>query len=300
MARPTFPPLEDDFTRALLRSADGDEPSSAAYAKAATALGVGAGLGVGASLAAPSLVAAGAAGVARWSGSTAARLWALGMSGALLVSGGALLLNARAPSGIGKDSTRADVKQGVALLAARPLEASPAPVAPSVEAAPLPVAPQPAVELDADELAAEAATAQAAARVASAAVPGGDLARAASLAAPSSPHVAGSVVRRAARTAPDALGSSSSSLAEQVQSLDRARVALGSADAGTALSEIEHYRKAWPSGVFLTEASVLEIEALAVRGQRSLAAARAAAFVAAHPDSPQAERLRRLIPAPKP
>jgi hypothetical protein len=66
------------------------------------------------------------------------------------------------------------------------------------------------------------------------------------------------------------------------------------------LSEIEHYRKAWPLGVFLTEASVLEIEALAVRGQRSLAASRAAAFVAAHPDSPQAERLRRLIPAQQP
>jgi hypothetical protein len=86
-------------------------------------------------------------------------------------------------------------------------------------------------------------------------------------------------------------------LAEQVQSLDRARVALGTGDAGAALIEIAHYRNAWPQGVFLTEASVLEIEALALRGERSLAAARAAAFVAAHPDSPQAERLRRLIPA---
>ncbi|MET0790296.1 MAG: hypothetical protein ABW061_02130, partial [Polyangiaceae bacterium] len=64
--------------------------------------------------------------------------------------------------------------------------------------------------------------------------------------------------------------------------------------------EIAYYRKAWPRGVFLTEASVLEIEALAARGERSLAAARAAAFVAAQPDSPQAERLRRLIPASKP
>jgi TolA-binding protein len=88
-------------------------------------------------------------------------------------------------------------------------------------------------------------------------------------------------------------------LPEQVQSLDRARVALGSGDAGTALQEIAHYRKAWPRGVFLTEASVLEIEALAARGERSSAAARAAAFVAAHPDSPQAERLRRLIPPEK-
>jgi hypothetical protein len=88
--------------------------------------------------------------------------------------------------------------------------------------------------------------------------------------------------------------SSDSSLAEQVQSLDRARVALGSGDPASALHEIARYRAAWPDGVFLTEASVLEIEALAARGERSLAATRAAAFVAAHPDSPQADRLRAL------
>src|SRR4051812_49565508 len=93
MSRPTFPPLEDEFTRALLRSAEGDEPSSTAYTKAATALGIGAGLGVGASLAAPSVIAAGAAGAARWSGSPALRLWALGGSCAVLICGGALLLN---------------------------------------------------------------------------------------------------------------------------------------------------------------------------------------------------------------
>jgi hypothetical protein len=93
--------------------------------------------------------------------------------------------------------------------------------------------------------------------------------------------------------------STGSSLAEQVQSLDRARVALGSGDSSSALREIARYRAAWPDGVFLTEASVLEIEALAARGERSLARARAADFVEAHPDSPQADRLRTLIPAKK-
>jgi hypothetical protein len=78
--------------------------------------------------------------------------------------------------------------------------------------------------------------------------------------------------------------------------LDRARVALGTGDSSSALREIARYRAAWPEGVFLTEASVLEIEALAARGERSLAATRAADFVAAHPDSPQAGRLRALIP----
>ncbi|MEO6599937.1 MAG: hypothetical protein ABIQ16_08715, partial [Polyangiaceae bacterium] len=214
---------------------------------------------------------------------TAARLWALGVSGALLVGGGALLLNPRAPSGV------VHLEKGA--------------VAPSLGASPPPAAPQPAADLDADELAAEAATAEAAAGtgLALAAAPSvlaGAPPQSASLPAPSSPHVTGSGVRRAAHSAPS--GALGSSLAEQVQSLDRARVALGSGDAGTALSEIEHYRRAWPGGVFLTEASVLEIEALAARGQHSLAASRAAAFVAAHPDSPQAERLRRLIPDPNP
>jgi outer membrane protein assembly factor BamD (BamD/ComL family) len=84
----------------------------------------------------------------------------------------------------------------------------------------------------------------------------------------------------------------SSSLPEQVSSLDRARVALNSGDPGAALAEIARYRSAWPRGVFLTEASVLEIEALAKRGEVALASRRAQAFVTAHPDSPQVERVR--------
>ncbi len=88
-----------------------------------------------------------------------------------------------------------------------------------------------------------------------------------------------------------------STLTEQVQSLDRARVALGSGDVSAALLEIAHYRRAWPTGVFLTEASVLEIQALDQRGDHALAAERAKAFVSAHPESPRVEHLRALIPA---
>jgi len=77
-------------------------------------------------------------------------------------------------------------------------------------------------------------------------------------------------------------------------------LALAAHNPSSALSEIARYRAAWPDGVFLTEASVLEVEALAAQGERSRAQARAADFVAAHPDSPQADRLRALIPAKKP
>ena len=289
MSRSTFPPLEDDFTRALLRSADGDEPSKAAYAKAATALGVGAGLGVGASLAAPSAVAAGAAGAARWSGITAARLAALGVSGALLVAGGALLLRSQ-PS---RPPT-----------AHRPNKPAISPSLPTVTA----------TAANANESAPGSTRVEATPLVAPSAGSAGSANKgldAASLPATpgSSPSVARSGAANAAGSARHRPGhgfsgsaqgaSSGSSLAEQVQSLDRARVALGSGDAGTALREIAHYRKSWPHGVFLTEASVLEIEALAARGERSLAAVRAAAFVAAHPDSPQVGRLRALIPVEK-
>jgi len=257
--RQSLPPLEDDFTRALLRSAEVDEPSSAAYTKVAAGLGVGTALGVGASLPVPAAVLAGASGAsawARWSGTLAGKLTLLGVSGALLLGAGVAFLRHRSTS--------------------RPLVARSA----------LVVAPAPAVVV-----ALQPAFEPSLAAVASAAPP---------LHANADGRAAHALVRPARAVVRAGSSSTSSSLSEQVQSLDRARVALGSGDAGAALLEIAHYRKAWPRGVFLTEASVLEIEALAKRGERSLAAARAQAFVAAHPDSPQAERLRALIPAGQP
>ena len=271
MDRSSLPPLEDDFTRALLGSAESDAPSNAAYAKAAASLGVG--LGVGASLPVPAAVAlgaAGGAGLARSSSSLAAKLLALGVTGALFVGAGVLLVRNSEPA-----------KPGAGTATLRP---SHAPAAPAIrEQAPAARGlPSRQVEASVPPLGSGSASAAAKAKPAP---------RVAPLAAV---HPLG----RARRVSP-ARVSADSSLAEQVQSLDRARVALGSGDSSAVLREIAHYRAAWPNGVFLTEASVLEIEALAARGERSLAQARAADFVAAHPDSPQAARLRSLIPAQK-
>jgi len=292
MARSSFPPQDNDFARALLLSAEHDEPSAAAYAKAASALGVGFGAGLGASVAAPAIAAASMAGVgtaARWSGSVAARLAALGVSGALLVGAGAFVLHPRsAPSsarpGRSPEVSRASLSR---VLPARPAEprAMPAPAqlvpAPAAQLVP---APAQLVPAPAQLVPAPAAPGSAIAAKSAPATPPGALPPASRPQLPRPVSVKAPVAAR-------------SSLAEQVQSLDRARVALGSADPGAALREIAHYRQAWPDGVFLTEASVLEIEALAARGERSLAAARASAFVAAHPDSPQVGRLRALMPA---
>jgi hypothetical protein len=260
--RRSLPPLEDDFTQALLRSAEVDEPSSAAYAKVAAALGVGTALGVGASLPAPAALVAGASGasaLARWSGTLAGKLTLLGVSGALLLGAGVELLRHRSAS--------EPLAARSALAVAPTLTPVPAP---AVAVAPRPVSVEPSLAV---------------------------VASAAPLHARSDGSTAHSVMRPAHAALRAASGSSPSSLSEQVQSLDRARVALGSGNTSAALIEIAHYRSAWPKGVFLTEASVLEIEALAKRGEHSLAAIRAQAFVAAHPDSPQAERLRALIPA---
>jgi len=282
MSRGSLPPLEDDFSRALLGSAEADAPSNAAYAKVAAALGVGVGLGVGASLPAPAAVAVGAAGVAgasRWSSSFAAKLLALGASGALFVGAGALLLRGGAQ--------RAEA-------------VTPSGLAPAPHVASTVTEPPRAVASPRSEPASPAAPAIA--PVVSAATQGAE--RLSSTAAAGKPLAVQLPARRTAHASSAASASSprastSSSLAEQVQSLDRARVALGSRDPASALREIARYRAAWPDGVFLTEASVLEIEALAARGERSLARARAADFVDAHPDSPQADRLRALIPAKK-
>jgi hypothetical protein len=280
MSRGSLPPLEDDFSRALLGSAEADAPTSAGYAKVAAALGVGVGLGVGASLPAPAAaVAVGAAGVAggaRWSSTLGVKLFALGASGALIVGAGAFLLHgshqpdAVNPSGV--SSAQHVASRAVQAPPASPRTDSERPALLGISPAPSPAAPS----------AERASTATAAA-----------------LRSPAVRLPARRTAHGAPASSASARASTSSSLAEQVQSLDRARVALGSGDSSSALREIARYRAAWPDGVFLTEASVLEIEALAARGERSLARARAADFVEAHPDSPQADRLRALVPAKK-
>lgn len=301
MSRSTLPPVEDEFTRALLRSAEADEPSKLAYAKAAAELGlgvgVGVGLGVGASVS-PTALAAGAAALtsaARWSSSTLARFVAFGVSGVLLV-GGVTYLLARStatqpPAPSVKHGLMANARSAPAALAVRAVQRAQSHVAARAAAEPS-VPPQPAATASAGLqhagplLGARPSEIQNRRRTTLGVERGSALAKA---------HAAPS--HRVSPASSAALSpATGSSLAEQVQSLDRARVALGSGNPSAALREISFYRGAWPNGVFLTEASVLEIEALAARGERSLAGLRARAFVAAHPDSPQADRLRALIP----
>jgi hypothetical protein len=273
--RRSLPPYEDELSLALLRSAEHDEPPAAAYSKVAAALGVSAAVGLGASVPAQAALASGglsASAAARWSGSLFAKVAVVGLSSVLLIAGGVALARHRS-------SVNARAR-----VAARSATVSPStPLAPAdsvhragalAHAVPMPTPTNPVTSVIAPvrELASPASAPVAAPAVKSAAAPSAQL-----------------PLRVSVRT-PKA-----SSLPEQVLSLDRARVALDAGDSAAALAEISHYRSAWPRGVFLTEASVIEIEALAKRGEIALAGTRAQAFVTAHPDYPQAERLRALI-----
>ena len=87
----------------------------------------------------------------------------------------------------------------------------------------------------------------------------------------------------------------SSALAEQVATLDRARAALASGDAATALHEIAACEARYPRGALVEEAEVLRIEALLAEGDRAAAARVGARFLSAHPSSPHAAHVRALV-----
>ena len=294
--RRSLPPHEDELSLALLRSADRDEPSHAAYAKVATTLGVGAAVGLGASLPAPAALASAGLSVsslARWSGSLFGKLVLAGVSGALLVAGAWTLLTRHraANDGAGR----------VAVLSAPHATTLPAPANPAIAGNTTPPsvvavsAAQSAAPVDA--VAVTPSTAVSSSNVVPSNAPPSNVAPGNREVIANSATAAKSALTQLGARPPGEHVARASSLPEQVLSLDRARVALNSGDPSGALLEIAHYRSAWPKGVFLTEASVLEIEALAKRGNIVLAGMRAQAFVAAHPDSPQVERLRALIPS---
>jgi hypothetical protein len=66
-------------------------------------------------------------------------------------------------------------------------------------------------------------------------------------------------------------------------------------DPGGALALVEQHAASYPDGVFAQEREVLWVEALLKRRARAAAFQRAERFVAHHPSSPYAVRLRALI-----
>jgi hypothetical protein len=109
--------------------------------------------------------------------------------------------------------------------------------------------------------------------------------------------VAAPDVVKAPNVAPPA--ASSGDLREEIALLDRARAAVRSGDGRKALSLLALHQRKFPRGEFRQEVTVLRIEALAGTGQDATAAALGKKFLAAHPESPHAERIERLIGEPR-
>jgi len=84
------------------------------------------------------------------------------------------------------------------------------------------------------------------------------------------------------------------SLTKELAVLDEARKALAS-DPTRALSLVDQHDKSFPGGALAQESTVLRIDALARLGRTSEAKSLAQTFLAAHPDSPNAPRVRKII-----
>jgi outer membrane protein assembly factor BamD (BamD/ComL family) len=84
-------------------------------------------------------------------------------------------------------------------------------------------------------------------------------------------------------------------LQAEVSALGKARAALGRRDGQTALEELDLYTQAFPAGLLADEATVLRVDALALSGEATAAAALGRRYLGAHPTSPYGAHLRAVI-----
>lgn len=92
-------------------------------------------------------------------------------------------------------------------------------------------------------------------------------------------------------------GAPHSTLTEEIALLDRAREAIARGSASSALAALDEHDRSFPGAALGPEATVLRVEALSLRGDRAAAARLGRAFLAAHPESPHASRLRSILGA---
>jgi hypothetical protein len=83
--------------------------------------------------------------------------------------------------------------------------------------------------------------------------------------------------------------------AAELATIDEVRAALIAKNPQAALAQLDRYELTHPEASFGLRAKLLRIEALAVSGGLPAAKELASAFVATHPDSPYAPRLRAFL-----
>jgi hypothetical protein len=92
--------------------------------------------------------------------------------------------------------------------------------------------------------------------------------------------------------------SGETALAEEVRLLEAARSEIAAGRAGAGLDALDRYRRDYPDGRLALEADVLRIEALFRAGRAATAIGLANKFLAAHSNSPLANRVRALLRDP--
>lgn len=77
--------------------------------------------------------------------------------------------------------------------------------------------------------------------------------------------------------------------------LRRAKIQLSASDPRGALATLDAHDRVFPHGVLVEEAEALRVSALASAGDVAGATAAGARFLAAHPESPYAQRVRTVL-----
>jgi hypothetical protein len=276
---------EDNLLRSVLRAGRAERPPRAAYERTAAAMGL------------PS--ATGLAPAARVTTGGALHLARLAKGGALLAIGAGLVFGVRhfvvsaPPSPV--------VVAATSLAVASPPPPSLPAVDPAIDPpspralpAPLPDSPSgpaatPPSSLSSPSSPASALRAPSSAR--SAAEPAAPRPEPEPTARPDS---AASVLSPAS-AAPAASVVARPSLALEVAALDEARSLLASGNAPGALARLDRYQQEFPQGILQQEALFVRVDALMRAGQRPAALALGEPFLAAHPASPLARRMRSLL-----
>lgn len=99
----------------------------------------------------------------------------------------------------------------------------------------------------------------------------------------------------AVAAAPTASGPS---LAREIAWIDGARAAVAARDSVSALRALDGYDRECAGGALAVEAEVLRVEATALSGNAARASSLGRAFLAAHPASPYAARVRKHVVEP--
>jgi hypothetical protein len=110
--------------------------------------------------------------------------------------------------------------------------------------------------------------------------------------APKTDDARASSRKSAVKVAPTKPEESEPTLEQEIMLMTEARAALGSGDAARAVRLFERHAKTFPRGEFAIEREVSWITALCALGRTQTATTRATKFLAKHPQSPHAAKVR--------